>query len=108
MSDFLEYARKHPRLLEYLPDERDWVHLDKHWLCDVLYTLDEKGINDMIHTAEIIRKKHLEKSKNLLVDMKPEFADALKNCISFSCKYRVNTILILQFSSSSSQLPTSY
>ena len=41
----------------------------------------------MIHTAEILRREHLEVSRHLLVDMKPEFAEALQNCISFSCKF---------------------
>ena len=77
MTDFLDYARQKPALLEYLPDERDWVHIDKHWLCDVLYTLDEAGITGMIHTAEIIRREHLEASRHLMVDMKTEFAEAL-------------------------------
>ena len=42
--DFLEYAKQSPNLLRYLPDPRDWVHIDKHWVCDVLYTLDSAGI----------------------------------------------------------------
>ena len=92
VTDFLDYARKHQQLLNYLPDERDWVHIDKHWLCDVFYTLDSNGVESMIHTAEIIRKEHLEQSRNLLVDMKPEFADALQNCLNFSCKSRVITL----------------
>jgi len=37
--DFINFAREHPQCLEYLPDEQDWLHLDKHWICDVLYTL---------------------------------------------------------------------
>ena len=31
-------------ILRYLPDERDWVHLDKHWICDIMYTVDTDGI----------------------------------------------------------------
>jgi hypothetical protein len=40
VQDFLNYARLSPQLLMYLPDEKDWVNIDKKWLCDVLYTLD--------------------------------------------------------------------
>ena len=94
LQDFLTYARQRPQLLEYLPDERDWVHLDKRWLCDVLYTLDQEGIGEMIHKAEVVRKEHIEHARNLLVDMKPEFADALSKCISFSCKYYLTSLLI--------------
>lgn len=38
MEDFAKHARAKPQLLKYLPDEKDWHHLDKKWVCDVLYT----------------------------------------------------------------------
>ena len=43
-NDFLEYAKKQSFLCKYLPDERDWVHFDKHWICNILYTLDTENI----------------------------------------------------------------
>ena len=44
VQDFLEYAKNKPEMLKYLPDTRDWVHIDKKWLCDVMYTLDSHGV----------------------------------------------------------------
>jgi hypothetical protein len=44
VQDFLEYAKTKPAMLKYLPDTRDWVHIDKKWLCDVMYSLDSAGI----------------------------------------------------------------
>jgi hypothetical protein len=38
IEDFTKYARSDPVLLKFLPDEGDWHHLDKKWMCDVLYT----------------------------------------------------------------------
>ena len=32
------FASKKPLLLKYLPNQRDWNHIDKKWLCDVLFT----------------------------------------------------------------------
>ena len=72
--------------MKYLPDEKDWNHLDKKWVCDVLYTHDTVAIQGMITKAMHDRKKKLESSQNLLVDMRPEFAEALKRCSTFSCK----------------------
>ena len=40
MENFLNHARKKPSLLKYFPDEQDWKHLDKKWVCDVMYTQD--------------------------------------------------------------------
>jgi hypothetical protein len=44
IEDFLTHARTKPVLLKYLPDEKDWHHLDKKWVCDVLYTKDTQAI----------------------------------------------------------------
>ncbi len=62
-------------------------HLDKHWVANVLYSLDASGISDMIYEALEKRKVKLEENRHLLVDMKPEFASALESCQTFSCKY---------------------
>jgi hypothetical protein len=44
VEDFLEYARNKPDLIKYLPEEKDWLHLERKWICDVLYSLDKDGI----------------------------------------------------------------
>ena len=56
IQDFLDFARKKPSMLNFLPDERDWEKLDRHWLCDLLYTLDEEGVQEMIDEALITRR----------------------------------------------------
>ena len=86
VEDFLTHARKKAPLLKYLPDENDWKHLDKKWVCDVLYTQDTQAIQDMINKAMTARRKKLEQNQNLMVEMRPEFAQALKRCESFSSK----------------------
>jgi hypothetical protein len=86
VSNFLEYARGDESLLKHLPDPRDWVHIDKKWVCDLLYTLDTAGIQQMITDCMETRKIKVELSKHLNINMKPEFAQALANCQSFSSK----------------------
>jgi len=44
VEDFLNFAKGKAKLLRHLPDESGWNHLDKKWICDVLFTLDEQGI----------------------------------------------------------------
>jgi hypothetical protein len=51
VEDFIKFAKAKPSLLKYLPDERGWNHLDKKWVCDILYTLDSDGINHMVLKA---------------------------------------------------------
>jgi len=43
-KDFEELASAKPSMKKYLPDEVDWVRMDRTWLCNVLYTLDEEGV----------------------------------------------------------------
>jgi hypothetical protein len=86
LEDFIDYARAKPQLLKFLPDEKDWLKLDKKWICDVLYTLDTEGIQNMIDTAVARRRAKVETSKDLMVNMRPEFVSALENSLSFSSK----------------------
>jgi hypothetical protein len=80
LSDLLAHIKKLPSVLKYLPDERDWLHIDRHWVGDVLYSLDQEGTETLVTNAMHERKERLEKSRELLVDMKPEFYKALKEC----------------------------
>jgi hypothetical protein len=86
VNDFLGHARNNPLLLKHLPEERDWHHIDKKWVCDVLFPLDTGEVQKMIDRARQHRLEHLEQSKKLVIEMKPEFAEALKKTISFSRK----------------------
>ena len=88
VEDILQVFRASPNLLKYLPDERDWVNLDRKWLCDVLYTLDKANFQTIIDKAIKARKERLSASKNLLIEMRPEFAQALSACQSFSRKHQ--------------------
>ena len=74
IEDFLKHARRKTQLLKFLPDEKDWNHLDKKWVCDILYSQDQAAIQDMITKAMINRKQRIEQSQNQLVGMRPEFS----------------------------------
>ena len=36
----LEFARGSQAAMRSLPDERDWDHMDRKWLADILFTVD--------------------------------------------------------------------
>ena len=82
----MEFAKTKEAIKVYLPDEKDWVHLDRQWLGDVMYTVDTKSMDELIAKAREQRKEKIEKSHNELVDMKPEFVKALEKCVEFSGK----------------------
>ena len=72
--------------MKYFPDERDWVHLDRHWICDVLYTLDTENFQAMIDKAMKTRRERVEENRSLNITMRPEFLEALNASLDFRSK----------------------
>ena len=62
------------------------MHLDRNWLCNLLYSVNEAALD--AHIKESVKKrkdKEAEKHK-LEIEILPEFASALKTSLSFSSK----------------------
>ena len=86
VESMLELAKTSVAALRHLPDERDWDGLNRKWVADILYTIERAKFEKMIKDAVKARKERLEEKHNLNVEMLPEFAQALQNCMSFSSK----------------------
>ena len=82
----LGVAKASINTLRHLIDERDWEGLNRKWLADIIFTVDRVKFEKMIKDAVKARKERLEEKHNLNVEMRPEFAQALQNCMSFSSK----------------------
>ena len=82
----LELAQKSQNTMKHLPDKRDWDHMDRKWLSDMLNTVDRAKFEKMIKDAAKERKTRLEEKRNLVVEMRPEFAQAFQSCMNFSSK----------------------
>ena len=88
VEDMLEFARTKQAVLRNLPDERDWDHMDRKWLSDVLFTLEKASFDRMVKDAVKARKERLEDKHNLNVSIRPEFAQAFQGCMNFSSKHK--------------------
>ena len=77
VEDIIDFAKKKNIGMKFLPDEKDWNHIDRKWLCDVIYTCDDVLFQVYIDKQQYARKERLEKHQNLLVEMRPEFVNAL-------------------------------
>ena len=88
----LELAKKTPNTLKHLPDQRDWDHMDRKWLADIIYSVDRVNFERMIKDAVKARRDRLEEKNDMNVVISPEFAQAFQSCMSFSSKFflRVN------------------
>jgi hypothetical protein len=79
-------------LRNYVPDLSEWVHLDRKWLCDVLYTLDTDVFQRQIESSLTKRRKVVQVKTKDMVGIRSEFAAALaksvvcshsKTCLSY-------------------------
>jgi hypothetical protein len=84
ISELLKYGDG--KFASYFPDLKDWVHVDRKWLCDVLYTLDTKKFDEFVNECIKKKQKKNEDNKGLVVGIRSEFAEALKNAVTFSSK----------------------
>ena len=84
VESMLELAKTSVAALRHLPDERDWDGLNRKWVADILYTIERAKFEKVIKDAVKARKECLEEKDNLNVKMRPEFAQALQNCMRFS------------------------
>ena len=84
VESMLELAKMSVAALRHLPDEHDWDGLNRKWVEDILYTIERAKFEKVIKDAVKARKDRLEEKHNLNVEMRPEFAQALQNCMSFS------------------------
>ena len=51
VEDMLGLAKSKPATLRHLPDERDWDHMDRKWLADMLNTVDKANFERMVKDA---------------------------------------------------------
>ncbi len=65
VEDILGMFRVNNSFLRHIPDERDWVHLDRKWLCDVLFTIDRTNFQQAIDKAIKARRDRVDASKSL-------------------------------------------
>jgi hypothetical protein len=72
----LNLAKTSQNTLRHIPDERDWDGLSRKWLADIIYTVEKVKFEKAIKDAVKARKDRLEVKNNMLVDMRPEFAQA--------------------------------
>ncbi len=86
VEDMLEFAKKRAGIMKHLPDERDWDHMDRKWLSDIIYTTAKADFERIIADAVKARKERLEEKNGLSIHMRPEFAQAFHNCMNFSSK----------------------
>jgi hypothetical protein len=86
VSELLKYIEE-VNLGQYFPDVRDWVHVDRKWLCDVLYSLESKGFDILVNRCIELKRKKSDAIKGHVVPIRTEFAEALKNATSCSSKW---------------------
>ena len=78
VESMLELAKTSVAALRHFPVERDSDGHNCKWIEDILFTIERTKFEKMIKDAVKARKERLEEKHNLNVEMRPEFAQALK------------------------------
>jgi hypothetical protein len=60
----LKYAAGVEKLKHFVPNLKDWVHVDRKWLCDIIYTIDTANFQKHIDECLKKRRKSTEVKKN--------------------------------------------
>jgi hypothetical protein len=79
---FIELAK----ISRYFPDVKDWMHVDRKWLCDMLYSLKSQSFDILVNMCIETKRKKSDVAKGYVVPIRAEFADALKNASICSSK----------------------
>jgi hypothetical protein len=80
-ADILEFALQSKPVQRHVPDLEDWVHVDRKWLCDMLYTLDTDSFQRLIVKSLAARRKVVEVKAKEMVGIRAEFAQALSRSV---------------------------
>jgi hypothetical protein len=81
IAEILDFATKSKPLEKFVPALNEWVHVDRKWLCDLLYTCDTDAFQAMIDAARAKNKKEVAVKANTLVGIRAEFAAALNRSV---------------------------
>jgi hypothetical protein len=85
VSELLKFIDE-VNLSRYFPDVKDWMHVDRKWLCDMLYSLKSQGFDTLVNRCIEKKRKKNDVVKGHVVPIRTEFAEALKNASSCSSK----------------------
>jgi hypothetical protein len=85
VSELLKYIEE-VKLSRYFPDVKDWVHVDRKWLSDMLYSLKSQGFDILVNKCIEAKRKKTDVIKGYVVPIRSEFAEALKNASAVSSK----------------------
>jgi hypothetical protein len=73
-------------LSRYFPDVKDWMHVERKWLCDMLYSLKSQAFDILVNRCIEAKRKKSDIVKGYVVPIRAEFAEALKNASICSSK----------------------
>jgi hypothetical protein len=78
MAKFWEFAKGHPAVFEYMPDEEDRDALPRAWVINVFYTVLKDKFSKYVEDQMDKRIKERAKEQNSEAVMHPKFYQAFR------------------------------
>jgi len=89
MDHLFAFAKGREQSLKYLPDPSEWPGIDRLWFCNVLHSTDAVHFKKFVDEAKSTLAAKRVFKDNSVVTVRPEFAEALQNCIGLSSKWLI-------------------
>ena len=84
MAKFWDFAKGHPEVFEYMPDEEDRDALPRSWMINVFYTVLKDKFSKWVEDQMERRNKERAKEQNSEVVMHAKFYQAFKESTDVS------------------------
>ena len=69
VEKFLAMTKDFPKVLDYLPDSRDWHKLPRQWLVNVFYSVIGQPFADFINEVVEARNEGVAEKQDLMIEM---------------------------------------
>ena len=86
VSDLMAYAKTNATVMKHMPEMDEWIHFDRQWICDVIYTIEPDRFDKHIVNQLVKRRLQVKEKEKSLIGIKSEFVVALSKSVVFSCK----------------------
>ena len=93
----LGFANIYPRVLEYLPIEKEVKKLTRSYIGNVIYTIVGEPFRDWVQEKVNERHQKIKESKDMLVELDPEIAQIFQQSTSVSVS-KGNSAMLMKMS----------
>jgi hypothetical protein len=87
IENFFKFAKEHPQVLEYFPDERDWDRLPRKYVADVIHSVIGDPFVKFIESFKNARNLKITQKDSVKVQLREDLVKILQKTHQVSSRY---------------------